>query len=838
MSPLARPGAEARMAGALRLAACLLLVLAAQLALPAQAQDQAQAQDDQAAVLFPEAEEASAPPQSASQTELTQEALKFASSTDVLADRAEERIGDETIPTPALESLRAELVTHRDKLQQMENQLASPVNDLKDRIKALGPPPAEGTTEAPEVARLRESLNAQLTEAQAPVLVVQEAIQRSSALISEIDRIIRARFSNLLLSHGASPLRPATWIIAAEELAADAARTAAHVRSVLNDPVDRANIVRRLPINILLVIAGLAVTFSLRWRLSDWIDGRLAEATTLSSVAWIVALRNINRLVMPAVGAGLLFAALEPQGLVGRAETRSFFALPEYILVLIGASWLGGSLFAPRSGAHRILPIDDAEARSGARLVGWIGVVLALAFLLVELATWWELSPATQSVLWFPVILAGSLLLWRAARQIRRLAHRMERAAAADRGETSGPGISVRLVRLTVPILRLLAIFAPIHAALGYIPAAAFMVFPMLMTLGLAGSALVVFDLLNKTLVSLVTRGRETSGDFDGGLIPILVGTLVILGSIPLIALIWGARPSDIRDTWVLLRDGVTVGGIPISFQVVVVFVAVFGLAVAATRVLQSVLKSTVLPRTRLDPGAKNAVHAGVGYVGFALAGIAGVSAAGVDLSSLAIVAGALSVGIGFGLQTVVSNFVSGIILLIERPIKEGDWIEVGGFSGYVRGIRVRSTEIETFDRASVIVPNSDLVAGSVLNRTHAGISGRLIVPVGVSYNSDPREVERILMEIAEEHPLVLDDPPPAVIFMSFGADCLNFEIRCRLRDVNFMLTVHSDMNFEIIARFRAAGISIPFPQRDVHIQGLDRIVGSIGPRPAGEEPA
>ncbi|HMR60885.1 DUF3772 domain-containing protein [Amaricoccus sp.] len=829
------------MAGALRLAACLLLVLAAQLALPAQAQEQAQeqaqAQDDQAAVLFPEAEEAPVPPPSASQTELTQAALKFAKSTDVLADRAEERIGDETIPTPALESLRAELVTHRDKLQQMEAQLTSPVDDLNDRIKALGPPPAEGATEAPEVARLRESLDAQLTEAQAPVLVVQEAIQRSSTLISEIDRIIRARFSNLLLSHGASPLRPGNWIVAAEELAADAARTAGHVRSVLDDPVDRANILRRLPINILLVIAGLAVTFSLRWRLNDWIDGRLAEATTLSSVAWIVALRNINRLVVPAVGVGLLFAALEPQGLVGRAETRSFFALPEYVLVLIGASWLGGSLFAPRSGAHRILPIDDAEARSGARLVGWIGVVLALAFLLVELATWWELSPATQSVLWFPVILAGSLLLWRSARQIRRLAHRMEHAAA-DRGETAGPGISVRLVRLTVPILRLLAIFAPLHAALGYIPAAAFMVFPMLMTLGLAGSALVVFDLLNKTLVSVVTRGREKVGDFDGGLIPILVGTLVILGSIPLLALIWGARPSDIRDTWVLLRDGVTVGGIPISFQVVVVFVAVFGLAVAATRVLQSVLKSTVLPRTRLDPGAKNAVHAGVGYVGFALAGIAGVSAAGVDLSSLAIVAGALSVGIGFGLQTVVSNFVSGIILLIERPIKEGDWIEVGGFSGYVRGIRVRSTEIETFDRASVIVPNSDLIAGSVLNRTHAGISGRLIVPVGVSYSSDPREVERILMEIAEEHPLVLDDPPPAVIFMSFGADCLNFEIRCRLRDVNFMLTVHSDMNFEIIARFRAAGISIPFPQRDVHIQGLDRIVGSIGPRPAGEDPA
>jgi small-conductance mechanosensitive channel len=364
------------------------------------------------------------------------------------------------------------------------------------------------------------------------------------------------------------------------------------------------------------------------------------------------------------------------------------------------------------------------------------------------------------------------------------------------------------------------------------------MVFPMLMTLGLAGSALVVFDLVTKTLVSMAARDRDAGGEGDGGLIPILVGTVVILGSLPLLTLIWGARPSDVRDAWAFLRDGVTVGGIPISFQVVAVFVAVFGLVFAATRVLQSVLKSTVLPRTRLDTGAKNALHAGVGYVGFALAAIVGVSAAGVDLSSLAIVAGALSVGIGFGLQTIVSNFVSGIILLIERPIKEGDWIEVGGFSGYVRGIRVRSTEIETFDRATVIVPNTDLIAGSVLNRTHAGISGRLIVPVGVSYDSDPRQVERILLAIAEEHPLVLTDPPPAVIFMSFGADSLNFEIRCRLRDVNFMLTVHSDMNFEIVEQFRAAGISIPYAQREVRIKNFDNIAGVPAPRPAGDEPA
>ncbi len=779
------------------------------------------------------------PPAAGPETAAQAAAAAVARWDQVIAE-AEALIEDPATTTPELETLREQLVRQRSEALAAEQTLGENLAAANARLNALGPPPAEGAEEAPELADRRRALAEEVSRAQIPVVEAREAYQETDALIRSIDRIVRSRFAETLLARGPIPLAPQNWAIAGRDTIRYFHDIRGRFVEALDDPLRRAAIFERLPLNLLLVTVGLAVTFSLRRRLSAWVEDTLASGPSLRALPWLILLRNLARLIVPAVGAGLLFAALDPAELTGARENATFFSLPGFVMAVIAAGWIGNSLFAPRLRAYRLVPLDDAAAARAARLTFGLGLLIGAHLLLETIIRASDTRAGTVAVAYFPLILLGSYGLVRAARLLRQIRKHMKAQDAAHSLQPQASHLGQQSLTLLGRILLLFAIAAPLHAAVGYFAAARYMIFPTIMTLGLIATGVVLFDLVNKTVQSFFGVTRYRGADIQGGLIPVAIAVLITLAAAPLAALIWGARPSDIADVWVLLRDGVSFGGMRISGSVILTFLLVFLAVVAVTRLLQSVLRSTVLPRTRLDAGGKNAVLAGVGYVGFTIAALAAISTAGLDLSNVAIVAGALSVGIGFGLQNIVSNFVSGIILLVERPIKEGDWIEVGNYSGYVRGISVRSTEIETFDRASVILPNSDLVAGTVLNWTHSGMSGRMRLPIGVAYGTDPRRVERVLLEVAESHPMVLAEPAPRVFFMGFGASSMDFEVRCHLRDVNFSLSVRSDMNYEIVERFAREGIEIPFPQHDIHIRDADRLAAALrgGAPEAQAEPA
>jgi small-conductance mechanosensitive channel len=365
----------------------------------------------------------------------------------------------------------------------------------------------------------------------------------------------------------------------------------------------------------------------------------------------------------------------------------------------------------------------------------------------VDVSTAAGFPTATQGVLDAPLIVAAAFLFWRSGALIRRAVPKPAETVEPAGAEAGDASFVASLLWVLSQILNGAALVGLAASAMGYTALANFAIFPMIGSLGLI-SLLVILQTAFRNLFAFLTGAGEDEA--RAALLPVLATFASGIALVPLLALVWGARWTDIADAWEFMRDGVQVGGSRIGLSSVLTILVVFALGFAITRLLQSTLKSTVLPRTKLDAGGRNAITAGLGYVGLTLAAIAAITAAGVDLTGFALVASALSIGIGFGLRTIVENFVSGVIMLIERPVSEGDWIEVGGQMGIVKDISVRSTRIQTFDRTDVIVPNSDFVSGMVTNWTRGNTVGRVIVPVGVGYDADSRKVEELLMEICE----------------------------------------------------------------------------------------
>lgn len=242
-------------------------------------------------------------------------------------------------------------------------------------------------------------------------------------------------------------------------------------------------------------------------------------------------------------------------------------------------------------------------------------------------------------------------------------------------------------------------------------------------------------------------------------------------------------------------------------------------LAVAASA-LNKLIAYRLLAKSRLDLGVRVAVGSMVKYLLLVVGFVVILQTAGINLSSLTILLGALGVGIGFGLQNITNNFVSGLIILLERPVKVGDRIEVGDVAGDVVDISMRATTIITNDNISIIVPNSEFISGTVINWSHTDRSVRFNFPVGVAYREDPEVVRKVLLEIALNNSGVLKDPKPDVLFSEFSDSAMKFNLRVWTRDyINRPGVLKSQLYYEIARRFREKGIEIPLPQRDVRIR-------------------
>lgn len=732
-------------------------------------------------------------------------------------DRLEKALEREFLTSEDLDQLREQLEKTRTALIEYADKLRPSLELAKAQLEKLGAAPKEGEPAEPEaVAAQRKTLTERYNAIDAAIKGASALRLRAVQLSERVQDRRRTLFTQSLFKRSRTPLSISLWADAASNLEGGFKRLSFLLSDWWGGLESHTAF---FTILFGSAITWLVLTFLCWWgvqRFRAWDEAGLPPFwRRAASAAWVIILR-----AFPTVAtAGAAYLALRSWELLPERIDTVAAAIVQALAIVAAVGASSTTLLAPKRPFWRIFPVsDDSAKRIRWRVIG-IAVVYAADLVLNALHTV-LFSPlpliiAQSSVtsILFALLLAATL-------------------AVPMRGQSpeGAPQIG-SLNWLRIPIF-LIALTIFLATLTGYVAFARFLAAQVVVT----GTILVIVYLLLVWINAVGQRLREAPPEPRWGTleahekrrrgvalaITLLLKALVFAGAIPLILLQWGFDWQDLRIWMAKAFFGFQIGHVTISIATVLTALLVFLVAYAIARILQSWIDSQVLGPAGLSSGVRDSIRTGIGYLGVIAAALIGISVTGVDFSNLAIVAGALSVGIGFGLQSIVNNFVSGLILLAERPIKVGDWVIVGEDQGYVRRISVRATEIETFDRSNIIIPNSLLISEKVKNWTLHNNIGRVIIPVGVSYDSNPEQVRDILLEVARNHPQVLSHPEPFVYFEDFGNSALNFSLYAYVLNITQSISVRTDLRIAILKAFRAAGIEIPFPQTDVHFKDLE----------------
>lgn len=747
----------------------------------------------------------------------------------------EAALGNRDLGDLELQRLRQRADPILDELRRGGDDLTQRAEQAKARLEQLGPKPAANApAESAELAAERATRGKALAEADEAARLARALLLQTEQIISGVADKRRALFARTLFASGPSLLSPALWVSLVGSLPQDVRAFRLLVTDWLGAIGAQAGS-GRLALVLLALCAGVALYLA-RQRYLPVLMARLgAEGDTTRLERLGAAVLRLAAGALPAALASwLVYAALTGGGFVPFRLQPFLWALLGGLALLAFVGALADATLAPKWPQRRVFPVTDRQARDLKRMAAGAAAVLVTSKLvetiLQAIAAGLSLSIAVRAgfALLFALVLALGL-------------SRLRDPTQSEAEASLGPYVA-RDAALSGPLRLLgwLLALAIAGAALsGYVAFASFLADQAMwaaIVITLVVLALMLADeslqrllagdsTVSKALqtnVGLRKRALEQLAVVSTGVIKL---TLLVIGGMLVLAP-WGVESSDLTSSLRAAFFGFKVGDVTISLSAIIIAGVLFALGLAATRALTRWLDDRFLPATDLDVGLRNSLKTIAGYVGFVAALALAISSLGLSLERLTIVAGALSVGIGFGLQSIVSNFVSGLILLWERPIRVGDLIVVGDGEGVVKRINVRSTEIETFDRSTVIVPNSNLISGVVKNRVRSDRSGRVIVSLSVPRMADARRVNDVLLSVAADHPQILDAPPPRVLFKKITDASLDFDLICIVPDVDLVGIVASDLHFAIFERLRAEGIGQP--EREVAVKGLDRIEDTL----------
>ena len=715
-----------------------------------------------------------------------------------------------------LQELRSRLEPMAEQVKAALEERTPHLDAIKARLEQLGPKPAANApAEGADASAERDLQQKQFDE-------VDASIKRARLLSVQIDQISdaiasrrRALFTRALFTRSFSIVSPELWLAAGKVIPGEARAVATVTSDWLSGLASRLRGFRLL--SFLLFTCGIGALYYVALRIERRVvfrdpalhnPGEFKKSVT---AAWTFAVTAS----VPIVAAIAFLALMRSFDLSNSRMEPLMGALFDMVTRIALTLGVTRGLLAPGLPSWRLLDWPDANVDKLCRLT--LSVVIVLSIVKIGEACA-EIIVASLPV---SIVLRGIGALTVAG--VLAMGLRGFTNAESD-DECLGPVVAP--TRDWTVVLRA-AVWAAViaisvSALTGYVAFASFLC-DQLVWITFVGSALFMLTRLTQHAIANGLQPEKKLGRAvvaNVGLrrealdqISILLSGVATLGLILAAAMLalapWGVESNDMLANFRAAFFGFKVGDVTVSLSSIIVSIVIFALCWAIARALQRWLDSVFLPHTQLDVGLRNSIKTSVGYIGFIIAVSFGLGYLGLSFEKLAIVAGALSVGIGFGLQSIVNNFVSGLILLWERAIRVGDWVVVGDEQGYVRRINVRSTEIETFDRATMIVPNSNLVSGVVKNWVRNDRVGRIKNSVAVNIGADPEKVRDAMIACARAHELVLKAPAPQVMFVSMTDNMLRFDLVSFVEDVERAGRIKSDLNFAIFKSFGDAGLDL-----------------------------